>query len=126
MNYYNLINMDRHTPTNEYYNILTTTSFKPLITKPTRITDNNETLIDHIWTNDLQNIHPNKSHILLTDITDHLPCITITNNPDFHIKGYKYVTKRLINDTNRLKFHKKIQKSRTYCYFKQPTNLNQI
>ena len=45
---YNLINFDKHTTTNEYYNILTTASFKPLITKPTRITERIETLIDHI------------------------------------------------------------------------------
>ena len=52
---YNLINIDKHSPTNEYYNTLTTASFKPLITKPTRITARNETLIDHIWTNNIQN-----------------------------------------------------------------------
>ena len=97
---YNLINMDRHTPTNEYYNMLTTTSFKPLVTKPTRITDNNETLINHIWTNDLQNRNINKSYIILTNITDHLPCITTVRNPDLCIKGYRYVTKRIINDKN--------------------------
>ena len=36
---YNLINLDRHAATKNYYDTLTTASFKPLITKPTRITD---------------------------------------------------------------------------------------
>ena len=71
---YNLINIDKHIQTKSYYDLLTAASFKPLITKPTRITDTNTTLIDHIWTNDLRNSSLNKSHILLTD---HLPCITI-------------------------------------------------
>ena len=114
---YNLINIDKHTKTNEYYNLLTTSSFKPLITKPTRITENNETLIDHIWTNNLSNTTANKSHIILTDISDHLPCITVIKSPDSQIKGYKFVTKRQINDANRLKFNKKISEIKDILLF---------
>ena len=86
---YNLINIDRHTQTKSYYDLLTSASFKPLITKPTRITETNATLIDHIWTNDLRNTSLNKSHVILTDITDHLPCVTVVKNSEIHIKGYK-------------------------------------
>ena len=84
---YNLINLDKHEPTNNYYNILTSCSFKPLITKPTRITDSSKTLIDHIWTNDLRNTSIHNSHILITDITDHLPCLSIVASPDILLKG---------------------------------------
>ena len=38
---YNLLNHDKHTPTKDYYNMLISSSFKPLITKPTRITETN-------------------------------------------------------------------------------------
>ena len=100
---------------------MTTAAFKPLITKPTRISENNETLIDHIWTNNLNSISSNKSHIILTDITDHLPCINIVSDTDIHIKGYKYVTKRVINDMNRLKFHKQISNIKDILLF-QATN----
>ena len=62
---YNLINIDRHTQTKTYYNLLTAASFKPLITKPTRISETNATLIDHIWTNDLKNTSLNKSFMAL-------------------------------------------------------------
>ena len=106
-----------NTPSNEYYNILTTASFKPLITKPTRITDTNQTLIDHIWTNNLNHNLVHKSHIILTDITDHLPCISIIKNVDFTIKGYKHITTRVINDTNRLKFTKEIDKIKDILIF---------
>ena len=62
--------------------MLTTASFKPLITKPTRITETNMTLIDHIWTNDLKTTTMNKGHIIITDITDHLPCLIVVKKPD--------------------------------------------
>ena len=97
---YNLINIDMHTLTKSYHDLLTAASFKPLITKPTRITETNTTLIDHIWTNDLRNTSLNQSHIILTDITDHLPCVTLVKNSEFHIKGYKNIIKRVINDKN--------------------------
>ena len=54
-------------------------SFRPIITKPTRITDSSTTLIDHIWINDMTN-DKLESKILLTDITDHLPIIYIKHN----------------------------------------------
>ena len=114
---YNLINHNKHSPTKTYYDIFSTASFKPLITKPTRITDTSATLIDHIWTNDLRNTSINKSHIILTDITDHLPCITVVKKSDFHIKGYKTITKRLINDANRQKFTENITKIKDILSF---------
>ena len=82
---YNLINLDKHHLTEEYYNNLVSASFKPLIWKPTRITDQSSTLIDHIWTNDLRNTSYMKSHIIVTDISDHLPCITVVTNPEIQI-----------------------------------------
>ena len=36
---------------------------------------------------------------------------------DFHIKGYKTITKRLINDTNRQKFTKEISKIKNILSF---------
>ena len=114
---YNLINIDRHIQTKSYYDLLTAASFKPLITKPTRITETNSTLIDHIWTNDLRNTSLNKSHIILTDITDHLPCITVVKSPEFDMKGYKTIKKRIINDKNRSKFIKCISERKNILKF---------
>ena len=37
------------------------------------------TLIDHIWTNNIES-KSSLSYILVTDITDHLPCIYIDND----------------------------------------------
>lgn len=106
---FNLINIDRHATTEEYFNLMTACSFKPLITKPTRITDNNKTLIDHIWTNDLRTSTSSKSTILITDITDHLPCISSFSNNDLQVKGYRYITNRKIDDKTRSIFRKRIE-----------------
>ena len=60
-----------------------------------------KTLIDHISTNDLRNTSVIKSHIIITDITEHLPCVTTVTHPDILIKGYRTI----INDDNRQTFN---------------------
>ena len=44
--------------------------FFPLITRPTRITSNTATLIDNIFTNNLNNL--SVSGLMFCDISDHL------------------------------------------------------
>ena len=73
---YNLFNVKHHEETETFYSEMITNSYKPLITKPTRVTDNSSTLIDHIWTNDMS-YDKIESKVLITDITDHLPVIHI-------------------------------------------------
>jgi len=51
-------------------------SFFPCITKPTRITQNSSTCIDHIWTNMLSNC---LSGIIDFKVTDHLPVYILFN-----------------------------------------------
>ena len=114
---YNLINLDRHNDTSQYYNDLIAASFKPLILKPTRITESNSTLIDHIWTNDLNHKTCMKSHIIVTDITDHLPCITVVTNPELNLSGYKTISSRNFNDSNRLAFNKRIEQAKNVLAF---------
>ena len=114
---YNLLNVDRHGKTEDYFNLLSTASFKPLITKPTRITDNKETLINHIWSNDLRNETIAKSNIVITDITDHLPCITSICNPEIILKGYTNVSKRDFNDKSKTEFRKKIEEAKGILAF---------
>ena len=125
---YNLININRHSTTEEYYNNLISASFKPLIWKPTRITEQNSTLIDHIWTNDLRSTSYMKSHIIVTDISDHLPCVTVVTNPEINLKGYKTITKRILNDDNRLKFYNEINETKDilafHCNNQQQPNID--
>ena len=51
----NLINHDCHQPTIEFLDLLCSYMFYPLITCPTRITSHSATLIDNIFTNNLDN-----------------------------------------------------------------------
>ena len=48
----NLLNFENHHPTNNLFEPLYSYSLTPLITKPTRITENTATLIDNVFTND--------------------------------------------------------------------------
>ena len=50
--------------------------FVPLISRPTAITSNTATLIDNIFSNNLEN-HA-FSGLFFTDLSDHLPVFTVT------------------------------------------------
>ena len=50
----NILNSHSHQPTNEFINLMTSNSLYPLISKPTRITSSTATLIDNIFTNNLE------------------------------------------------------------------------
>ena len=52
-------------------------SLYPLISKPTRITSSTATLIDKIFTNNLE--HSMNSGILYTDLSNHLPIFQVTH-----------------------------------------------
>ena len=60
-----------------YQNLINTMSqcgFLQIISRPTRITDNSATLIDHVYTNDVENTL--SCNIITTDISDHLGTLT--------------------------------------------------
>ena len=76
----------------------------PIITKPTRLTDHTATLIDHIYTNSLQNF---TAGILTVDITDHLPifCLIEIQPPRNKHKRYfrdysKFKNELFLDDIN--------------------------
>ena len=58
-----------------YINLFQSYSFSQTITKPTRVTYRSATLIDHIWTNDMQNYI--RSGILYSSISDHFPVLSL-------------------------------------------------
>ena len=70
----------------------------PLISKPTRITDTSQSLIDNIFVNLPSLCH---SGIIFSDISDHLPifiiCKDLFENP---IISEEYIKYRLMNDDN--------------------------
>ena len=86
----NLLNVDTLQLTSDFNDTLFSNGFVPLITRLTRVTSNSATLIDNIFTNQVNNNNINHvmSGILLTDISDHYPI--------FHIKN-------VVNDVEMLK-----------------------
>ena len=71
-----LLKYNDHEPTKNFVDSLFSIGFFPLITKPTRITDTSATLIDNIYTNQLDTEH--HSGIFITDVSDHLPIFSIS------------------------------------------------
>ena len=63
----NILNSHSHQPTNEFINLMTSNSLYPLISKPTRMTSSTATLIDNIFTNNLE-LHMNSSKPLFSKL----------------------------------------------------------
>ena len=103
---YNLFNLKQHEETLLFYNIMTSNSFRTITTKPTRITDSSQTLIDHIWINDMSN-NKKDSKIVISDITDHLPIFYVKYGEEKR-QGYTKITYRPITENNIAIFKEKI------------------
>ena len=80
----NLLNSENHTQTGEFVDLMSSYAFIPLIVRPTRITANSATLIDNIFTNNLENLNDSLNGVLITDISDHFPIFHI--NRICHVK----------------------------------------
>ena len=70
---------EKHRPTNDFINLILELQQVPTITRPTRIASQSATLIDNIIIN-LRHCENFTSLILLDDISDHLPCLTVISN----------------------------------------------
>ena len=72
-----LLKFDSHCGTKNFVDAIYSLGLYPTIDKPSRITAHSATLVDNIYTNDLQgNI---KGGLLISDISDHLPVFTVLN-----------------------------------------------
>ena len=81
-----------------YINLFQTYNFAQTITKPTRVTSRSATLIDHIWTNDMQ--HYIRSGILYNSISDHFP--VLSSFSAFHQCNNSFIriSRRIYNRNN--------------------------
>ena len=68
-----LLKLENDTAAHEFLQTFLSSSFLPLISKPTRVTDHSATLIDNMFCNTLPLIN---SYIILSDMTDHYPIMT--------------------------------------------------
>ena len=75
-----IIKHENHSPTSEFLDIMYSYSMFPLITKPTRVTKDTATLIDHIFTKKFVSDTKHVQGILCTSISDHYAVFHITGN----------------------------------------------
>lgn len=92
----NLLNSETHKGTRDFIDFLYSLGVYPLINKPTRIAFGSATLIDNIFTNNLQNNH--FSGLLINDISDHLPIFTVQLSSLERKSFTKYITYRNTDD----------------------------
>ena len=103
----NILNSHSHQPTNEFINLMTSNSLYTLISKPIRITSSTVTLIDNIFTNNLE-LNMN-SGILYTDLSDYLPVFQVTHLEMIAepLRQKRFV--RLLNSTTMAAFRSKLE-----------------
>lgn len=84
-----LLNPNNHKITDEFIHTMYSMSLYPKITRPTRVTSHCATLIDNVFTNDVNN--NTISGLLVNGITDHLPMFTV----DSRNYGYNKLDKNV-------------------------------
>jgi len=103
-----LLKYNTNDRTNDFIDNIFSQGFLPLIHKPTRITDYSETLIDHIYSNNL--LAKSTSGIIITDLSDHLGIYHIVKNKSRNHKEH-VVTKRILSLENQLKFNQLLEQT---------------
>ena len=91
-----LIKHAKHRVTNEFIELNLDNQLLPTITKPTRITRSTATLLDNIIIGRAYQTDHEFS-IVVSDMSDHLPCLLKINNPSLFMKSPTRVTTRGLN-----------------------------
>ena len=86
-----LIKYDSDSSAQDLIDILAKYGFAQTVSKPTRVTDHSTTLIDHVYTNQIENTV--STNILTLDISDHLATVStfkLTNSSHMNFKQPKH------------------------------------
>ena len=103
-----LLKYSSHAKTNDYVDNIFTRGFVPLITKPTRIFPSSATLIDHIYSNNIQSY--SQSGIIVTDVADHFGIFHTVRNKTKHLQNLQRKS-RIFSDTNLALFKQYLDQS---------------
>ena len=101
----NIHNQETHTKTGQFVDIMFSNSILPVITRPTRVTATSA--IDHIFTNDVDNLCHYVQGILVTDISDHYPV--------FHIIACQWWKKLNVHGQAYVQFQEQTRVPRSHC-----------
>ena len=91
-----LLKLDNHPKTQEFWEIITDSGLVSSITKLTRLTHHSATLIDNIFINRFL-ANDFRSLLLYEDISDHLPCVVCVKNFDHDRQAQEMLTCRKID-----------------------------
>ena len=100
---------DEHRPTSTFLDVLYSYNVFPVITKPTRVTENTATLIDHILTNNFDISTNHKQGILCCDISDHYAIFHIAEYSKTVDNDHSSIVKRDMRQQNVTKFTEQIK-----------------
>ena len=91
-----LMKYDTHDPTREFLEFNLEQNLIPTITKPTRITKTSATLLDNIIVG--KYFHNFTANIAISDISDHLPVVMNSYQPNLYKKKPLTMTTRVLNE----------------------------
>ena len=97
-----MLKYDEHRPTSTFLDVLYAYNVFPLTSKPTRVTKNTATLIDHILTNNFDVSTYHKQEMICNDISDRYAI--------FHISEFKKAAENENNIVNRNMRHQNVVK----------------
>ena len=86
-----LLQHETHDCVRQFLDLMYSIGLYPLITKPTRISQNTATLIDNIFTTDIEQHYT--CGLLINDISDHLPIFAESQKETIQ-NGYARLTKK--------------------------------
>ena len=119
----NLLKINDSEHYNAFFENVTSTGFSTQITMPTRLSDNSNTLIDNIFTNNI--CKPHESGILVTPISDHLMQFCIfKGNYEASNDLPKYIEVETINSKSINNFKCALSKSDVFAKLDKSPNAN--
>ena len=118
----NLLKLNESETCCEFFDLLASQSLFPHITLPTRLTNGGGTLIDNLFCKLNKSLKKNTAGILLTQLSDHLPCFTLLETDIVHNSKPKFTRifkqnddaiQQIKNEINSSELHKKLDTSHT-------------
>ena len=105
-----------------YFDEIISNGFFPKITLPTRIADHSSTLIDNIFTNNID--ETGKSGILLNNISDHQIIFTYIENMSYIMEVPKYIEIERNDPRSMQNFVRELEELNIYDQLETPLNTN--
>ena len=88
--------------THQFLDSFISSSYIPMIFKPTRVTNQTATLLDNMFINRSENVV--KTGIIITDVSDHLSPFILLYGKNENNNDSTHTKKRMINELSIIKF----------------------